>query len=177
MVVVGASVVVVAAAGKVVVVVVVVVGAAAILNDTVAVAVPNVAPAAVMVTDTEEASDGVPLMTPVDASMDRPAGNDPLVTEYCTAPWKYIAENAWDEVIIVPAVPLIVCDKGVTTGGNDVLTVLLATGLKLPSVTATRSPPALTSPVNRVLSESVLGSLSGSLSMKDMDHVNPSVLR
>lgn len=61
-------------------VVVVVAGAAAIANVTVAVAEPAVAPVAVIVTDAVDAADGVPLITPVDELIAKPAGKVPLVT-------------------------------------------------------------------------------------------------
>ena len=71
----GAAVVVVTAGAVVVVVV-----AAAIANVTVAVAEPAVAPVAVIVTDAVDAADGVPLITPVDELIAKPAGKVPLVT-------------------------------------------------------------------------------------------------
>jgi hypothetical protein len=70
----------------VVVVVEVVVGAAAIVKETVDVAVPNVEPVAVMVTELVDAADGVPEITPVDAFNDKPAGRVPVVTAYVTDP-------------------------------------------------------------------------------------------
>jgi hypothetical protein len=60
--------------------VVVVVVAAAIAKVTVAVAVPAVAPVAVTVTDADDAALGVPLITPVDELIAKPAGKVPLVT-------------------------------------------------------------------------------------------------
>ena len=55
-------------------------GAAAIVNVTVAVAVPLVAPVAVTVTEAVLAAVGVPETTPVPESIDNPAGNTPDVT-------------------------------------------------------------------------------------------------
>ena len=69
-------------------VVVVVAGAATIANVTVAVAEPAVAPVAVIVTDAVDTADGVPLITPVDDEITRPAGNEPDVTAYDTEPAK-----------------------------------------------------------------------------------------
>jgi hypothetical protein len=86
-------------------VVVVVAGAAAIANVTVAVAEPAVAPVAVIVTDAVDAADGVPPITPVDDEMTRPAGNEPDVTAYETAPVMFVGVKAVVAAIAVPAVP------------------------------------------------------------------------
>ena len=84
---------------------VVVVAAATIAKVTVAVAVPAVAPVAVIVTVADEAADGVPEITPVDGLNDKPAGNEPDVTAYDTKPVKLLAVYATDGVIAVPTVP------------------------------------------------------------------------
>jgi hypothetical protein len=87
---------------------VVVVGAAEILKVMVAVAVPALAPVAVIVILAEDAAEGVPETTPVDAFKVRPAGSDPEVTAKVTAPVKLFVVNEVEELIAVPAVPEIV---------------------------------------------------------------------
>ena len=87
-------------------------GAASIANVIEAVAVPAVAPLAVIVTVAVEAAVGVPDTTPVDELNDKPAGRVPLVTAYDTEPVKFDAVNAVDEAIAVSAVPTICCVWG-----------------------------------------------------------------
>jgi len=81
-------------------------------NVTVAVAEPAVAPVAVIVTVAEDAAVGVPLMTPVDELIDRPAGSVPLVTANDTAPVKLLGVKAAEAVNDSPAVPDRLCDEG-----------------------------------------------------------------
>ena len=84
---------------------VVVVAAATIANVTVAVAEPDVTPVAVIVTDAVDAADGVPVITPVDDEIARPAGNEPDVTAYDTAPVMFVGVKAVVAAIAVPVVP------------------------------------------------------------------------
>ena len=86
--------------------------AATIANVTVAVAEPAVAPVAVIVTDAVDAAVGVPLITPVDDEIARPAGNEPDVTAYDTEPVKLLSVNAVEAVIAEPTVPDTVCVAG-----------------------------------------------------------------
>jgi hypothetical protein len=51
-----------------------------IAKVTAAVAEPDVAPVAVIVIVADEAAVGVPLITPVEELIDKPAGNVPVVT-------------------------------------------------------------------------------------------------
>ena len=88
-------------------------GAASIAKVIVAVALPNVAPLAVIVTVAVDAAVGVPDTTPVDELNDRPAGNVPLVTAYDTAPVKLLAINAVEAEIADFSVPEIFCAGGV----------------------------------------------------------------
>jgi hypothetical protein len=74
-------------------------------NVTVAVAEPDVAPVAVIVIVDDDATVGVPEIAPVEAFNDRPAGNDPDVTAYVTAPVNAVAVNAVEAVIATPTVP------------------------------------------------------------------------
>ena len=84
---------------------------------TVAVALPLVAPVAVMVWVVADwVAVGVPLITPVELFNDRPAGNAGL-TEKLTAPEKFAAVNVDVLVMAVPTRPLSVCVAGVTAAG------------------------------------------------------------
>ena len=80
-------------------------GAETIANVIVVVAVPAVAPLAVIVTVAVDAAVGVPDTTPVVELIESPAGSVPLVTAYVTAPVKFDAVKAVDAVIAAPAVP------------------------------------------------------------------------
>jgi hypothetical protein len=60
-----------------------------ILNETAAVALPDVAPVAVMVMLPVDPTVGVPETTPVDELIERPVGNEPFVTAYVTDPEKF----------------------------------------------------------------------------------------
>lgn len=71
----------------------------------VAVAVPVVAPVAVIVTVAVDIPVGVPDTTPVDGFNDKPAGRDPVVTAYETAPVKFDAIKSVDAVTALPVVP------------------------------------------------------------------------
>ena len=71
-----------------------------------------VAPVAVIVTDAVDAAVGVPLITPVDDEIARPAGNEPDVTAYDTEPVKLLSVNAVEAVIAEPTVPDTVCVAG-----------------------------------------------------------------
>ena len=84
---------------------------------TVAVALPLMAPVAVMVWVVADwVAVGVPLITPVELFNDRPAGNAGL-TEKLTAPEKFAAVNVDVLVMAVPTRPLSVCVAGVTAAG------------------------------------------------------------
>ena len=74
-----------------------------------------VAPVAVIVIVSVDAVVGVPLTTPVDDEMTRPAGKVPEVTAYDTAPVKLLDVNAVVAAIAEPVVPETVWVEGVIT--------------------------------------------------------------
>jgi hypothetical protein len=55
---------------------------------------------------------GVPETTPVLDASERPAGKVPLVTEYVTAPLKFVVVKAVELVMAVLTDPLTVCVDG-----------------------------------------------------------------
>jgi hypothetical protein len=116
----------------------------------VALAVPAVAPAPLIVTVPVLAAVGVPEMTPVFASSESPAGSVPLVTEYVTAPLKLVVAKATESVMAVFTVPLTVCVDGES---DDVMvTTELRPAAPLPAkliaLTSMRYDVPAVSPVN-----------------------------
>jgi hypothetical protein len=106
---------------------------------------------AVIVTVADDAAVGVPLITPVDELIDKPAGNVPLVTAYVTAPVKLLGVNAVESVIAVPAVPDTVCDDGDTADAAYVKSVFAEFDCP-PEVTMTLATPREPGGVSHVIS-------------------------